>query len=530
MAAALYLPPPRRPRLRFTIGGLLACTFIVGVGLAHWRLPGTTTAGTLLASLNAWLVIGQARLLYAALREAGDIRRLPSWSQWAVRLKIGFAAAALLGCLAIIGLGLARPRPLTASLAAELLACFGAWLVIGMLQRTAHGAAHLILWPHGSREARCGLLLGIVTPLGIALLIAVTGAAAVLIDFELPGVWYEGQAASLMTYVAFFLAVVCAYWVAPPPATDISDRYRSQRRFSTGALLAVGFVWGGIALLNIGVLPALVYVAIHGVESYQPTRWMDRDFYPANLESGVPTSFFVGGLAAASLLLAATVAHLFLIQGWSHRRTRYVLSAVSTLCMTAVFGLLLWFFSRLLPDLSPLMAIGVHEQPLSSWPLAAALVIAVATVFANWSAASSLPEDHALADGELPRMQFLHEHPAIIAAGLIGALVAIVSHFSNFHYRWSLPGGGFWRSPVFVVLKDLLVEEPFKLMGVAAAIVLAHRLWAWWRGNTCSTQGIRLVEPARYATAWLAGAIIFALLAPVAAWCGSALLLKFTSA
>ena len=96
----------------------------------------------------------------------------------------------------------------TVSMATQLMGCFGAWLVIGMLQRTACGAAHYILSPDVPPAVRWGPMVEIATPLGIALLIVVTGAATVLTDFELPREWYEAQAASLMGYVAFFLAVV----------------------------------------------------------------------------------------------------------------------------------------------------------------------------------------------------------------------------------------------------------------------------------------------------------------------------------
>src|SRR5262245_24975040 len=77
MAAALYPPPSRRWRVRFTIGGLLACTFIVGAGLARWRVPGGTVPAALLSSLSAWLLVGHTGALVERLRCGGQFRGLP---------------------------------------------------------------------------------------------------------------------------------------------------------------------------------------------------------------------------------------------------------------------------------------------------------------------------------------------------------------------------------------------------------------------------------------------------------------------
>jgi hypothetical protein len=124
MAAAHYLPPTRRPRLRYTIGGLLAWTLIISVGLARWRLPNATLLGACLASLTAWLMANLASSLQAAWLGARQVRPMTREAQWSLGLDIGTSLAGMVVCIVIIGSGFASWKPATMTTANELLGCF----------------------------------------------------------------------------------------------------------------------------------------------------------------------------------------------------------------------------------------------------------------------------------------------------------------------------------------------------------------------------------------------------------------------
>lgn len=77
----------RRPRLRFTLGGMFVGVFGIAVGLAWWRVPGATFPHALLASFSTWFLIGLLQRLWRDWGQLSHTRTLPGESRRLPSLK-----------------------------------------------------------------------------------------------------------------------------------------------------------------------------------------------------------------------------------------------------------------------------------------------------------------------------------------------------------------------------------------------------------------------------------------------------------
>lgn len=104
MVTGRSLSVPSSPRLRFTLPGLMICTFGIAVGVAEWRRPLTSIGDAMLAALSAWAVVGLLGQIRDLWRRFHRDRDLTPEQNWGVRFALVWRAVVILlwiGCYAV---------------------------------------------------------------------------------------------------------------------------------------------------------------------------------------------------------------------------------------------------------------------------------------------------------------------------------------------------------------------------------------------------------------------------------------------
>ena len=408
-----------------------------------------------------------------------------------------------------------------------ILAACASWIGVGLIQGISNTWR---LWRqnrHLPRELQWGFVVELSRQLSAALMIA-AGATFLLIrqtreDDSNHDYMFDWTLVNL-AWTIFYFGIVVAY--APQLSSKPVNRTTSGFKWSTAfewIAVALGTYWLLHMLASQMAVTGLVHLAIRGVESYQPLRWMNEPFYPANFHTDLTRQFVERSLLASILVAFAVGSMLLLNRCWNilMMRLGWFLSTLASLSGAAMLAW--WAWTVAYPVLSPFLAPQTFTQPAINWVAGLTLVTGAAFIFASSSVLKPVAAPDAVE--RTPNQMTLQFWFPVMILFLLATLGTCLQDRSFGAIFGSLFGGssrpfGQWLWEYSVALLEGFVGDSRMMMQLAALIVVGRQVWQRWRREPAPPFAPSAVNPMHFLVVSALAAVCLLVAIPVAGWLG----------
>jgi len=408
-----------------------------------------------------------------------------------------------------------------------VLAACACWIGVGMLQEIRNS---WLFWRVNRRlpsEVQWGFALELTRKFAALVMIAAAEAFVVIRQTRndaQDGDFVFDWALANLAWTILFFGIILSYW--PKRRAQKADRERRVARWAAMfdlLVIALGAYWLLLILASQMAAVGVVHIAIRSLESYQPLRWMNEPFYPANFHAELTHQFVARSIVAAVLITAAFGCTFLLNRFWNANRMRIMWIVVWIINASGAALLAWWAWAVAYPVLSPFLAPQTFIQPSINWIAGLTLIIGASLALA--CRLVPRPIDGNDATSFAPRQETLHFSMPVMILFLITTIGISMQYSSISSVFRSLLG---FSSPPFIErvmeyssgLLEMWVSDPRLIMQSAAILVVARHVWRKWRRMEPDRDVPLTVNPIQLLSVAALFAVNLVVAVPVAAWLG----------